>query len=232
MAKLAIITGASRGIGYSIAEKFLQNNYHVINISRKKCPLKVENFPCDLGNFKALKKTATEIAKKIEGYTKISLIHNAAISRSDNYSNTSHEDMEKILNINVLAPQVINNILIDKLPKNSSVIFIGSTLSEKAVPNSLSYITSKHAQAGMMKSLAQDLFGKQITTCMICPGFTDTEMLNEIFDKKSLKKVTTNKVSFQRLIKPEEIANLVYFCAENQVINGAIIHANLGQAEN
>ena len=58
-----------------------------------------------------------------------------------------------------------------------SIIYIGSTLSEKGVANSCSYVTSKHAVVGLMRSTTQDLVGKGIHTACICPGFTDTEML-------------------------------------------------------
>jgi 3-oxoacyl-[acyl-carrier protein] reductase len=59
----------------------------------------------------------------------------------------------------------------------SSVLYVGSTLSEKAVPGSFSYVVSKHAQLGMMRATCQDLMGTGIHTAMVCPGFTDTEML-------------------------------------------------------
>jgi NAD(P)-dependent dehydrogenase (short-subunit alcohol dehydrogenase family) len=118
------------------------------------------------------------------------------------------------------------------MSRGSAIIYVGSTLSEKAVPGSFSYVTSKHAVVGLMRSTCQDLIDTGIHTACICPGFTDTEMLQNIIKNdptilEAIKAINGGG----RLIKPEEIAQTIYFAANNPVINGAILHANLGQKE-
>ena len=126
----------------------------------------------------------------------------------------------------------LNQHLLPLMRTASSVLYIGSTLSEKAVANSFSYVTSKHAQLGMMRATCQDLMGSGIHTAMICPGFTDTEMLRtHLGNDPAVEAAVAGMNSFSRLIEPAEIAELVRWAHHNPVINGAVLHANLGQKE-
>ncbi|MEX2327799.1 MAG: SDR family oxidoreductase, partial [Pseudomonadales bacterium] len=78
----------------------------------------------------------------------------------------------------------------------------------------------------------QDLAGKNIHTTCICPGFTDTEMLRAHVgdDEETLTAIAATS-TFGRLVEPGEIAAAIWFAANNPVINGAVIHTNLGQVE-
>ena len=115
---------------------------------------------------------------------------------------------------------------------SSAIIYLGSTLAEKAVANSFSYVTSKHAVIGMMRATCQDLDGTGIHTACVCPGFTDTEMLQvHLGDDEDVLAGITKLSTFGRLITPEEIAATICFAALNPVVNGSVIHANLGQIE-
>ena len=98
------------------------------------------------------------------------------------------------------------------------------------MPGSYSYVISKHAIVGMMRALCQDLAGTGVHTACICPGFTDTEMLREHVPADAMAAVAEVS-AFNRLIKPGEIAETLLFAAGNPVVNGAVIHANLGQRE-
>lgn len=137
------------------------------------------------------------------------------------------------LELNIVAPVKLNQLVLKKMLPGSSIIYIGSTLSEKAVKNAASYVITKHALVGLMRSTCQDLADTGIHTACICPGFTDTEMLREhLSHNPELLKLISNRVGAKRLIKPSEIAELILFCANHEVINGSILHAHLGQIEN
>ena len=84
----------------------------------------------------------------------------------------------------------------------------------------------------MMRASCQDLDNSGIHTCCICPGFTDTKMLRQHLgnDEEIIKQVADNMTA-HRLVEPQEIAELCYFCANHAVINGSVLHANLGQIE-
>ena len=120
--------------------------------------------------------------------------------------------------------------LLPLLPRSSSVLYIGSTLAEKAVPGAFSYVVSKHAQLGMMRATCQDLLGRGIHTAMICPGFTATDMLRtHLGNDPEVEAAIASMNSFNRLIEPREIAELIHWAHHHPVINGAVVHANLGQ---
>uniref|UniRef100_A0A7S4HBG1 Uncharacterized protein n=2 Tax=Guillardia theta TaxID=55529 RepID=A0A7S4HBG1_GUITH len=118
------------------------------------------------------------------------------------------------------------------MKEGSSVILIGSTLSEKAVAGRCSYITSKHATVGLMRSITQDLFGSGIHTVCVCPGFTDTPMLQrEMKDEEQAKKFFKQFVSLGRMISPEEVAESIFHAVNMPALNGSILHLNGGQKE-
>jgi NAD(P)-dependent dehydrogenase (short-subunit alcohol dehydrogenase family) len=112
----------------------------------------------------------------------------------------------------------------------SAVIYVGSTLGEKAVAGAASYVTSKHATIGLMRATCQDLAGRGVHTACVCPGFTDTEMLRAHVGDEGATAVAAFS-AFGRLITPEEIAETVVWAATHPVVNGAVLHANLGQVE-
>ena len=91
------------------------------------------------------------------------------------------------------------------MKKGSSILYVGSTLSEKAVPQMSSYVISKHAMIGLMRSTCQDLFGRFIHTACICPGATETEMLVEyVQGNQDALKAMASTLSENRLISSEE----------------------------
>lgn len=230
-AKLLVITGASSGIGLACAETFLADGYRVVNLSRRTCPnAQVRSIACDLAKPDFATALTSELETELADASHISVIHNASLLANDKVGDTNSADLRHIYEINLIAPNTLNNLLIPHMSTGSSIIYIGSTLSEKAVPNSYSYVTSKHATIGMMRSTCQDLAGGTVHTACICPGFTDTAMLREHVPADAMDFVA-GMSAFKRLIEPEEIAATVLFAANNPVINGAVLHANLGQVE-
>ena len=228
--RLLIITGASAGIGLATAKLFRERDYAVVNFSRRKCPLDgVISFQTDLSEISFLDSFRDELRQYIERSTETVLIHNAARYLNDTALNTQDHVLHDVLQTNIVAPNSLNRLCIPHMSPGSSVLFVGSTLAEKGVPNCFSYITSKHSQVGMLRALCQDLAGTGIHTVCICPGFTDTEMLRQHVGDQlgEVAKVST----FKRLIEPKEIAHALFWAAKSPVLNGSVVHANLGQAE-
>ena len=231
--KAAIITGASVGIGRATAQAFLAEGYRVFNLSRRECPTAgVTNMPCDLTSGAAINDACARLVEAIEDCTTVTLVHNASQMRKDSADNCASDSLRQVLETNVVAINSLNQHLLPLLPRSSSVLYVGSTLSEKAVPGSFSYVVSKHAQLGMMRATCQDLMGSGIHTALICPGFTDTEMLRtHLGNNPEVEQAIAGMNSFNRLIEPGEIAELIRWAHHNPVINGAVLHANLGQKE-
>lgn len=229
--KKVIVTGASSGIGLSTAKHFDDQDFDVLNISRRPCPIEtVTSIACNLLGDEAETQLRAFLPEWVGDSEQTILIHNAAQLYSDTVTSCTPESLRSVLEINVVAPSMLNRLVIPLMKAGSSIIYIGSTLSEKAVANSFSYVTSKHALLGMMRATCQDLAGQGIHTACVCPGFTDTEMLRDHVPADVLPMLA-DMSAYGRLVEPEEIAESVFWAATHPVINGAVIHTNLGQIE-
>jgi 3-oxoacyl-[acyl-carrier protein] reductase len=231
--KTAIITGASAGIGLATAQRFSEDGFTVYNLSRRPCPLgAVHSLACDLADEAAIAAACEELLVAIAGSREVALVHNAARMDKDSVTACDSGRLRQVLEINVVAVNRLNQALLAALPGGSSLLYVGSTLAEKAVPGSFSYVLSKHAQLGMMRASCQDLMGSGIHTALVCPGFTDTEMLRtHLGEDPGVERMIASMNSYNRLIDPAEIAELIRWAHHNPVINGAVLHANLGQKE-
>jgi NAD(P)-dependent dehydrogenase (short-subunit alcohol dehydrogenase family) len=231
--KTAVITGASVGIGEATAHAFIENGFSVYNLSRRRCQVaKVENITCDLSSASDIAVSCAALIEAVRSSDSVALVHNASQMLKDSVLDCDSDHLRSVLETNVVAVNSLNQQLLSEMPEGSSVIYVGSTLSEKAVPGSFSYVTSKHAQLGMMRATCQDLMGRGIHTALVCPGFTDTEMLRtHLGDDPEVAAAIAGMNSYNRLIEPAEIAELIRWAHHNPVINGAVLHANLGQKE-
>lgn len=231
-----VITGASAGIGLATARRFLDAGFRVVNISRRPCPAEgVMQLTADLGDPASLAGIRAPLEAAVSGATRLVVIHNAARMLGDTASTTEDAALRAVFEVNLVAPNTLNRWLLPHMRSNnagngSAILYVGSTLSEKAVPGSFSYVTSKHALIGMMRATCQDLVGTGIHTACICPGFTDTEMLRDHVPTEAMGVISAMS-AFGRLIDPEEIASTLLWAADSPVLNGAVIHANLGQVE-
>jgi NAD(P)-dependent dehydrogenase (short-subunit alcohol dehydrogenase family) len=231
-----VITGASAGIGLATARRFLAAGFRVVNISRRPCPAQgVVQLTADLGDPASVTAIRASLDAAVTGATRLVVIHNAARMLSDTAAFTDDAALRAVFEVNLVAPNTLNGFLLPHMrtanaQSGSAILYVGSTLSEKAVPGSFSYVTSKHALIGMMRATCQDLAGTGIHTACICPGFTDTEMLRDHVPSEAMGAISAMS-AFGRLIDPEEIAATLSWAADSPVINGAVIHANLGQVE-
>ena len=227
---LAIISGASKGIGLETALMFLKNNWEVIGLSRtqSKNP-KIQHISIDLSTHFDSSFIISACEQKLKKAKKICFVHCAGITTADTINNFNEATLRRIYEINVISAVRIIHFLLPYMKKKSSVILIGSTLSYLGVPLSLSYTLSKHALAGLARSITQDVSNQEIHCCCICPGFVETDMLKKVSEQRScLIEDFKSMQIFNRLIHPCEIAEVVYFCAEHPIVNGSLIQANYG----
>ena len=229
--KCLLITGASAGIGLHTAHRFIDEGYTAVNLSRRRCPLDaVNHINCDLSAPGFLENLSNQLSPILREAEQVVLIHNAARMETDSAVETTSVSFREVLEVNVVAPNTLNYFSIPYMRPGSAIIYVGSTLGEKAVPGSYSYVVSKHAVVGMMRATCQDLAGREIHTACVCPGFTDTEMLRQHVPDEAMDGIRAMS-AYSRLIDPDEIAETLYWVANNPVINGAVLHANLGQKE-
>jgi len=233
MSQYLVITGASKGIGLATAQLFQEQGYEVINISRTPCPLPdVINLKVDLADPAWEKEHTQQILNELGSTNRIVLVHNAAMMTKDTVSDLAADVLRSVLELNVVAASILNRILLPVMDSGSSILYVSSTLGTKAVANTHAYVLSKHAVIGQMRATCQDLVGRGIHTAAVCPGFTETEMLTEhLSANPEMRNAISSNVVMGRLAQPSEIAETLWFCARNPVLNSAVIDANLGQVE-
>ncbi len=229
--KLLIITGASSGIGLAAVRRFATDGYAIVNLSRRRCPHPaVTHINCDLSVPRFIDNISATLSSLCQEAERIVLVHNASKLSNDSAVETPSNKLREVLEVNLIAPNTLNYFTIPYMRAGSAIVYVGSTLSEKAVPGSFSYVTTKHALVGMMRSTCQDLAGREIHTACVCPGFTDTEMLRQHVPAEAMDSVRAMS-AYGRLISPDEIAETLHWVAHNPIVNGAVLHANLGQRE-
>lgn len=246
MQKLAIITAFSGGIGAGITQAFLKEpGWEVLGLARsigqlgelKNCT----HLPADLLNQREIPNLIEKIKSHIQKHkpTEICLVHNFGQAKNANVLNIDEADWDNLFWANVKLPFLLTKLIspLMKNIQNASHLFIGSTLSEIAVPDSTAYVASKHAIAGLMKATAIDLASYQIRANLICPGFTKSEMADQVIEYTAkLQNITTlefkeilkNKSPLKRFLNPSEIGDLAVYLAKSPSINGEIININGG----
>lgn len=231
--RIACITGASAGIGLATAEAFADAGWAVVNLSRRACPLEsVTSIACDLASLEAVSRAVASVLPRLADAEAVCLVHNAAALYKDSVREPDPRRLGTALGVSVVGPAALNEGLLPSMAAGSSILYVGSTLAEQAVAGAFSYVTTKHAVVGMMRATCQDLAGSGIHTACICPGFTDTEMLRaHVGGDAEVLDAIGGTTAFGRLIEPREIADTLLWAATNPVINGAVIHANLGQLQ-
>ena len=238
MKGIAIITGASTGIGEASARRFLEDGWAVIGVARRLCPVPgVRSLIADLGDpgfADGLRQEMDAVLDELacQGLARVCLIHNAGRMNGDSSLAVDAAEIRMTLQVNVVAPMVINALVAPRLGPGSSILYLGSTLSEKAIPGAASYVVSKHAVAGLMRATCQDLVGRQVHCACICPGFVDTPMLRaRVGEDVAAMAAFAAMTTYCRVVQPGETAELLLQAALMPSLNGALIHANYGQIE-
>jgi NAD(P)-dependent dehydrogenase (short-subunit alcohol dehydrogenase family) len=233
MKEVLVITGASKGIGRAVARLFRDRGAAAVNLSRSRCDIDgVVNLAVDLTQPSFERGVADGLLSLVDECDRLTVVHNACTLDMDRADAGSAETMRRALEIQVVAPTTLNRLLRPKMPPGSSIIYVGSTLSEKAVAGLYSYVVGKHAVVGMMRATCQDLLGTGIHTVCVCPGVTDTDTLRaRTGGDPAMLDHLRSMTGSGRLIEPDEIARAVAFAADQPMLNGTLVHANLGQRE-
>ena len=223
MKKTCIVTGGSSGIGLSIVKLFHENNYRVFNLDLSPSPFG-EFCHCDVTNINQV----TDIINNISNTHVIDvLVSNAGIHFSANIENTSADDFDKVMNINVKGAYAAVKAVLPSMKNNNNgaIILMSSDQALIAKQNSFAYNMSKTALASMAKTTALDYAKFNIRANAVCPGTIETPLYHHAIDNYCQRsgadkdKVHAEEAALQplnRLGQPEEVAELVLFLASDK----------------
>jgi 3-oxoacyl-[acyl-carrier protein] reductase len=239
--KVAIVTGASRGIGAAIAKKLSKNgatvivNYCGSAEAAKKvekeitdCGGKAVAVKCDVSNYEECKNFIDGIYKE---YGQIDiLVNNAGVTRDGLLMGMSEEDFDTVINTNLKGVfncmRFVSRYMIKK--KKGSIVNISSVSGVIGNPGQVNYSASKAGVIGITKSAAKELAPRSIRVNAVAPGFVESDMTDKLSDevKEKAKKV----ISLGRFGKAEEIANVVSFLAgdESSYLTGQVLKVDGG----
>ena len=224
--KVAIITGASQGIGKGMAETFSKAGAHVACVSRNKDNLKsvadslIENggaasfYTCDVSSLDAFQNTIKEIVEN-HGSVDI-LVNNAGVCKDKLIMRMSEDDWNKVININLNGAfngiKAVSQIMIKQ--RAGRIINISSIVGLIGNPGQANYAASKAGLIGLSKSAAKELAPRGITVNAIAPGYIATDMTDQITDQAKENLIT--KIPLGRIGSPSDIAASALFLASDE----------------
>lgn len=224
--KVAIITGGTRGIGFAIAKKFLDNNAKVVILGSKE-----ETVTKALNEFKELnenyevtgyhpnltnEESVKEMFDKVkEQYGKIDiLVNNAGVSSRTPLTEHTIEEFDKVCDINLKSAFVCSKVAVDYLKETKGVILnTSSMVSKYGQPSGVMYPSTKFAINGMTLSLARELAPLGIRVNAVAPGITKTDMVANLPEEMIKPLIAT--IPLGRIGEPEDIANAFLFLASD-----------------
>ncbi len=234
--KVAIVTGGSKGIGYSIAERFLKEGAKVIICSRNKSELSkaAAKLGCDFHQLDVSDSSGvnsmSEWFSKEHGKLDI-LVNNAGLIRPGRITKTTEEDWDLQINVNLKGPYLMSNNFLPHMNNGGAILNISSTVGLRAMKGAAAYCASKGGVVNLTRAMALDLAGKIRVNC-ICPAVVDTPMVDERVQAGSVsREVLDNVQPIGRMGKPEEIAAMaLHLCGpEAEWTTGSIITVDGGQ---
>lgn len=237
--KIAIVTGASRGIGREVAKELAESgitviaNYNKSEEEAKKLQQELEEQNFKLEIFKADVSKREDVKKlveyTIEKYGKIDiLINNAGISEYKLFTDETDEDWDKLINTNLYSAFAMSQEVIPNMVHNKKGCIINISSIWGIVGGSLEvlYSISKAGLDGMTKALAKELGPSNIRVNSIAPGMINTKM-NSKFTEKEIEEIK-EEIPLERLGDSQDIAKCIKWLIEDNYTTGQVISINGG----
>ena len=237
--KVALVTGASRGIGKAIAELLASQGAKVIGTATSdKGAAAISEYLGSKGKGQALDVTDSDslkqVIKEIESeYGSIDiLVNNAGITRDNLMMRMKDDEWDAVLNTNLSAVFKVCKAVVRGMMKrrNGRIINISSVVGTTGNPGQVNYCAAKAGLVGFSKAMAKEVAARGITVNCVAPGFIDTDMTKALNGEQ--KQAIFDNIPAARLGEPKEIAAAVAFLASEGAayITGETIHVNGGMA--
>lgn len=239
--KVALITGATRGIGKEIALELARNGFDIAANCRKisddlndlKKEIESNNVRCefveaDVANFEQCENM---VKQTIEKFGRIDvLVNNAGITKDGLIMRMKKEDFEAVIDINLTGTFNVTRNVIPYMIKQKSgrIINLSSVVGVAGNAGQTNYSASKAGVIGFTKSLAKEVASRNILVNAVAPGFIDTDMTKVLSD--SVKEGINEQIPLKRMGSPKEVAKVVKFLSseDSSYITGQVINIDGG----
>jgi 3-oxoacyl-[acyl-carrier protein] reductase len=232
--KTALVTGASRGIGESIARRLGEAGAHVVCAARSA--ERVNQLAGEIGNATGLELdiTGPDLREKIAALVKERpidiLVNNAGITEDDLFIRMKPEAWTNVIHTNLDSAFAITQEVVKKMIRTrwGRVINISSIVGLMGNPGQVNYASSKAALIGFTKALALEIGSRNVTVNAIAPGYISTAMTDALGDEAREK--LTERIALKRLGTTDDIAHSVVFLASEQAgyITGTVLNVSGG----
>jgi 3-oxoacyl-[acyl-carrier protein] reductase len=238
--KVALVTGASRGIGHAIALALGREGAITIGTATTEAGAnKISQAFKDAGidgcgivlnvaDLQSIEQVMSTIKERF-GMPAI-LVNNAAVTQDNIFLRMKEEEWDKVIETNLSSIFRVTKACVRDMLKArwGRVITIGSVVGTTGNGGQVNYAAAKAGLIGLTKSLAQEIGSRNITVNVISPGFIDTDMTSELPEDQ--RNLLLSRIPMQRMGRPEDIANAVVFLASDaaEYITGQTLHVNGG----
>ncbi len=206
--KIAVITGAGRGIGYELAQGMIEHGIIVygLDLNFPEAHYKFETIQCDITK-------PEDIVNLIPSDRVDILINNAGVSYPESFENYDKDLWFKTLEVNLCGPFFLSQKILHLLKKSDSpsIINITSLNAELAFPNNPAYVSSKSALAGLTRSMALDLGKYGIRVNSIAPGYIKTKMTGESYKNLNKRQERSKRTILGRWGTPQDLLGPLLF---------------------